>query len=99
MVKIVPGSSFKLPDKDKFWGRTDKGISWEECDTYMFSQVRTMFGEKYGKLLWRNELLCLTKLVVDDDGGVDYYKFVRHCEIHLGCRRDAIHGVPSNDIS
>ena len=79
MVKIEDITT--ILDKDKYGGRSDKGISWEEFDQQTFSKVRSMFGDKYGRLLWRNELLCLLKLDISDDASVDYYKFMEHCEL------------------
>ena len=78
MVKI---EDVTIPEKDKYWGKSGKGISWEEFDRNTFSKMRSMFGEKYGRLLWKNELLCLLKLDVGDEDSVDYYKLIEHCEL------------------
>jgi len=79
MVKIEDLTT--ILDKDKYGGRSDKGISWEEFDQNTFSKMRSMFGDKYGRLLWRNELIPLLELDISDESSIDYYKFAEHCEL------------------
>ena len=66
---------------EKFWGSKSKGITWEEVDRKIFSWCRKKFGDKYGRNLWRNDLLDLKTLDVSDTSSVSYYQFEEHCEL------------------
>jgi len=78
---MVKTKDEQLKDNEKFWGGRGKEISWTETDGKVTSYVRKAFGEKYGKLLWRNELLSLIRLEVGDETSVDYYTFIEHCQL------------------
>ena len=78
MVKNDAGDIVK--SAEKFWGGKGKGISWEEADRKIFSWARRKFGDKYGRQIWRNDLLDLKALDISDTASVSYYQFVEHCE-------------------
>ena len=69
-----------IPKAEKCWSSKSKGISWEEADRTIFSWARKKFGDKYGRKLWRNDLLDLKALDISDTDPVSYYEFVGHCE-------------------
>ena len=56
MVKI---EDVTIPEKDKYGGKSGKGISLEEFDRNTFSKMRSMFGEKYGRLLCGRTNYCV----------------------------------------
>ncbi len=54
-------------------------MTFEQFDECVVSWGRAKFGEKYIKGLWRNELLALDDLDLDDE--LDKYKMEEHCEL------------------
>jgi hypothetical protein len=58
--------STKEEKVEKFSGGTD-GISFEKMDEMMLSWGRAKFGDAYATKLWRNELLDLQKVDLNDD--------------------------------
>ena len=54
-------------------------LTFEKFDEKVISWGRKKFGEKYAKALWRNELVDLKKLDMDDE--LDVYKFDEHCQL------------------
>jgi hypothetical protein len=59
-------------------GRTPD-MTFEQFDECVISWGRTKFGEKYIKGLWRNELIDLNKLDLDDE--LDKFKMEEHCDL------------------
>ncbi len=59
-------------------GRTP-GMTFEQFDVCVISGGRAKFGEKYIKGLWRNELLDLNELDLDDE--LDKFKMEEHCDL------------------
>jgi hypothetical protein len=55
------------------------GMTFEQFDECVISWGRAKFGEKYIKGLWRNELLDLNELDLDDE--LDKFKMEEHCEL------------------
>jgi hypothetical protein len=43
------------------------GMTFEIFDECVISWVRNKYGERFGKALWRNEVLDLDELDLDDD--------------------------------
>ena len=59
-------------------GRTP-GMTFEQFDECVVSWGRSKFGEKYIKGLWRNELLDLNELDLEDE--LDKFKMEEHCDL------------------
>ncbi len=59
-------------------GRT-QGMTFEQFGEWRISWGRAKFSEKYIKGLWKNELLALDNLDLDDE--LDKYKMDEHCEL------------------
>ena len=55
------------------------GMTFEQFDECVISWGRAKFGEKYIKGLWRNELLDLNGLNLDDE--LDKFKMEEHCDL------------------
>jgi hypothetical protein len=55
------------------------GMTFEQFDECVISWGRAKFGEKYMKGLWRNELLDLDALDLDDE--LDKFKMEEHCDL------------------
>jgi hypothetical protein len=53
------------------------GMTFEVFDECVVSWARNKYGEHFGKALWRNELLDLDKLELEDD--LDTFKFEEYC--------------------
>ncbi len=53
------------------------GMTFEAFDECVISWARNKYGERFGKALWRNELLNLDKLELQDD--LDTFKFEEYC--------------------
>ena len=53
------------------------GMTFEAFDECVVSWARNKYGERFGKALWRNELLDLDKLDLDDD--LDFFRFEEYC--------------------
>ena len=67
-----------VAEADKFSGKAN-GITWEKFDEQVVSWGRLKFGEKYAKALWRDELLPLRDLDLEED--LDKYNFEEHCAL------------------
>jgi hypothetical protein len=52
-------------------------LTWEKFDEKVVSWGRLKFGEKYARALWRDELLSLKELILDED--LDKYNFDEQC--------------------
>ena len=63
-------------DALKFTGKQN-GIPFDKFEDKVISWGRLKYGEKYAKALWRNELVDLNTLDLDDE--LDKYKFEEHC--------------------
>ena len=55
------------------------GLTFEQFDECVVSWGRSKFGEKYIKGLWRNELLDLNELDLEDE--LDKFKMEEHCDL------------------
>jgi hypothetical protein len=55
------------------------GLTFEKFDEKVISWMCKKFGEKYAKALWRNELVDLKKLDMEEE--LDVYKFDEHCQL------------------
>jgi hypothetical protein len=55
------------------------GMTFEQFGECVVSWGRAKFGEKYIKGLWRNELLALDDLDLDDE--LDKFRMEEHCEL------------------
>jgi hypothetical protein len=58
--------STKVDKSETFSGKSD-GISFEKLDEKVLSWGRRKYGDKYSTLLWKNELVDLNKLDLNDD--------------------------------
>jgi hypothetical protein len=58
--------STKVDKSEMFSGKSD-GISFEKLDEKVLSWGRRKYGDKYATLLWKNELVDLNKLDLNDD--------------------------------
>ncbi len=67
-----------LSEAEKFSGRAN-GISFDKFDEKVVSWGRLKYGETYAKALWRNELVSLKDLDLNDD--LDTYRFEEHCAL------------------
>ena len=67
-----------LLESEKFSGRAN-GMSFDKFDEKVVSWGRLKYGETYAKALWRNELLSLKDLDLNDD--LDIYRFEEHCAL------------------
>jgi hypothetical protein len=63
---------------EKFTGKGN-GIPFDKLDELVISWGRMKYGEKYAKALWRNELVVLKDLNLEDE--LDKYKFDEHCSL------------------
>jgi hypothetical protein len=64
--------------KSLFTGKAS-GMTFENFDEKVLSWGRKKFGEKYAKGLWRNTLLKLNTLNLEED--LDKYNFDEHCQM------------------
>ena len=55
------------------------GLTFEQFDECVISWGRAKFGEKYIKGLWRNELMDLNALDLEDE--LDKFKMEEHCDL------------------
>jgi hypothetical protein len=55
------------------------GMPFEKLEEKVISWGGMKYGEKYAKALWRNELVVLKDLNLEDD--LDKYKFDEHCSL------------------
>ena len=55
------------------------GMPFDKLDELVISWGRAKYGEKYAKALWRDELVVLKDLNLEDD--LDKYKFDEHCSL------------------
>jgi hypothetical protein len=55
------------------------GMPFDKLEENVISWGRMKYGEKYAKALWRNELVDLKDLNMEDD--LDKYKFDEHCSL------------------
>jgi hypothetical protein len=67
----------KAVEKVLFSGK-EAGLSFEKLDEKMQSWGRKTFGDKYAKDLWRNELLELSTLEINEDE-LHKFAFEMHC--------------------
>ena len=67
--------STKVDKSEMFSGKSD-GISFEKLDEKVLSWGRRKYGDKYATLLWKNELVDLNKLDLNDD--LDYFEWEIH---------------------
>jgi phage terminase small subunit len=68
--------STKVEKSELFSGKSD-GLTFEKFDEKVLSWGRLKYGDKYATLLWRNELLDLDKLDLNDEE--DNFDFEMHC--------------------
>ncbi len=54
-------------------------MTFEQFDECVISWGRAKFGEKYIKVLWRNELLDLNEWDLEDE--LDKFKMEEHCDL------------------
>ncbi len=66
----------EMVEKEKFSGGTD-GISFEKLDELILSWGRAVFGDAYATKLWRNELLDLQNVDLNDD--LQNFVYEMHC--------------------
>ena len=64
--------------ENKFSGKLDKGLTFEEFDKKALSWARKEYGNSYAKQLWENTLPDINNLDLKED--YDYYLFQEHCE-------------------
>ena len=64
--------------QEKFTGKGN-GMPFDKLDELVISWGRAKYGEKYAKALWRDELVVLKDLNLEDD--LDKYKFDEHCSL------------------
>jgi hypothetical protein len=63
--------------KSLFSGKAS-GMSFDKFDEKVLSWGRKKFGEKYAKALWRNTLVNISDLNLDDE--LDKFTFEEHCQ-------------------
>ena len=66
----------KLDRSEMFSGKSD-GMTFEKFDEMVLSWGRLKYGDKYSSLLWKNELVDLNKLDLNDE--LDNFEFEMHC--------------------
>jgi hypothetical protein len=64
--------------KEVFTGKAN-GMPFDKFDEKVISWGRMKYGERYAKALWRNELVEIKDLNLDDD--LDKYKFEEHSSL------------------
>jgi hypothetical protein len=55
------------------------GMTFEAFDECVISWARNKYGERFGKALWRNELLDLDKLDLEDE--LEVFNFEEYCNL------------------
>ena len=68
--------SVKVEKGEQFSGKSD-GISFEKLDEKVLSWGSAKLGDKYARLLWKDELTDLTKLDLTDE--LDSFEYEMHC--------------------
>ena len=69
----------KERDAKKFTGKDDKGLTWEAFNKKVVSWCREKYGTRYGLALWKEELLDIHGLDLNDDE--DLFDFHSHVTI------------------
>ena len=64
--------------KSLFTGKAS-GLSFDKFDEKVLSWGRKKFGEKYAKALWRNTLVNISDLNLEDE--LDKFTFEEHCQV------------------
>jgi hypothetical protein len=69
----------KSTDAKSLFSGKASGMTFDKFDEKVLSWGRKKFGEKYARGLWRNTLLPLSDLDLDDE--LDKFKFEEHCKL------------------
>jgi len=73
---MVKGEEAKSTDAKALFSGKATGLSFDKFDEKVLSWGRKKFGEKYAKGLWRNTLVSLSELNLEDE--LDKFTFDEH---------------------
>ena len=76
---MVKGEEAKSTDAKSLFSGKATGITFDKFDEKVLSWGRKKFGEKYARALWRNTLLNISDLDLEDE--LDKFKFEDHCQL------------------
>ena len=76
---MVKGEEAKSTDAKALFSGKATGLSFDKFDEKVLSWGRKKFGEKYAKGLWRNTLVSLSELNLEDE--LDKFTFDEHCQV------------------
>ena len=76
---MVIGEEAKSTDAKSLFSGKASGITFDKFDEKVLSWGRKKFGEKYARALWRNTLLNISDLDLEDE--LDKFKFEEHCQL------------------
>ncbi len=64
---MVKGEEAKSTNVKSLFSGKSSGLSFDEFDEKVLSWGRKKFGEKYAKALWRNSLVNISDLNLEDE--------------------------------
>jgi hypothetical protein len=76
---MVKGEEAKSTDAKALFSGKATGLPFDKFDEKVLSWGRKKFGEKYAKGLWRNTLVSLSELNLEDE--LDKFTFDEHCQV------------------
>ena len=76
---MVKGDEAKSTDIKSLFSGKASGLSFDKFDEKVLSWGRKKFGEKYAKALWRNTLVNISDLNLEDE--LDKFSFEEHCQV------------------
>ena len=76
---MVKGEEAKSTDMKQLFSGKTTGLTFDKFDEKVLSWGRKKFGEKYAKGLWRNTLVNLSDLNLDDE--LEKFTFDEHCQV------------------
>jgi hypothetical protein len=76
---MVKGEEAKSTDVNALFSGKATGLTFDKFDEKVLSWGRKKFGEKYAKGLWRNTLVNLSDLNLDDE--LENFTFDEHCQV------------------
>jgi hypothetical protein len=76
---MVNGDEAKSTDMKSLFSGKASGLSFDKFDEKVLSWGRKKFGEKYAKALWRNTLVNISDLNLEDE--LDKFTFEEHCQV------------------
>jgi hypothetical protein len=76
---MVKGEEAQSTDLKTLFSGKASVLSFDKFDENFLSWGRKKFGEKYAKVLWRNTLVNISDLNLEDE--LDKFTFEEHCVV------------------